>query len=243
MPRFLFRMSVLVMTLPLSLSAFDTATAEEVEHPIYRSWAKHPIGTTITLRSVTISGGHTIVTTNRTRLVKLTASAAELETTMTSDGTGKVVESPPQTYSQRRMFPLFAGMTKDDIGKPPKTSKNGEETLKLVGKEIKTRWFDSTGQTEVGKSSTRTWMSDDVPGKLVKAVTQVPAAKNSTTVELIEFMIPDKNATQNLQRLSPRYRGLFVRRKTGSSHSPLVFGRRAKTNDQGTAPIVVPGFL
>ena len=90
MPRFLIRMSVLV----ISLGAFGTATAEEVEHPIYRSWARHPIGTTVTLRSVTTSGGHTIETTNKTMLVKLTDSTAVLETTMTSDGTGKVVEAP-----------------------------------------------------------------------------------------------------------------------------------------------------
>lgn len=190
MSHFQFFMSVIA----IFLGVINTARAEEVEHPIYRSWARHPIGTTIILKSVTTSGGNTIETTNKTTLVKLTDSTAVLETTMTSDGTGKVVESPPQTYIQRRMFPLFAGMTKEDIGKPPKTSKHGEETIKLAGREIKTQWFDSTGQTEVGKSLTRTWMSDDVPGKLVKAVTQVPTAKNTTTVELIEFKIPDNKS-------------------------------------------------
>lgn len=41
-------------------------------------------------------------------------------------------------------------------------------------------------------------------------------------------------------RLSPCYRRFFGRRKTESPRSPLAFGRRAKTNDQGTVPIVVP---
>jgi hypothetical protein len=141
---------------------------------------------------VTSSGADKIETSKKVTLVDLTGGKAVLDIRITSDGTGKVVESPPQTYNQRRMFPLFPGMTKDDIGKPPKTSKNGEETVKLVGKEIKTQWFDSTGQTDAGASFTRTWMSDDVPGKLVKAVTRVPSAKNTTTVELVEFKIPDK---------------------------------------------------
>lgn len=184
------RLMICLFAFGLSLIACANAGAEEVEHPIYRSWARHPIGTTITLKSVTTAGGQTIVTTKKTTLVRLTESSAELETTMTSDGTGKVVQSPSQSYTQRRMFPLFAGMTKDDVGKPPKGSTQGEETIKLAGRDFKTQWFDSNGQTEAGKSQTRTWMSDEVPGKLVKAVTQVPSAKNTTTVELIELKIP-----------------------------------------------------
>ena len=31
--------------------------AEEVEHPTYRSWAQHPLGTSIVLEKVTEAGG------------------------------------------------------------------------------------------------------------------------------------------------------------------------------------------
>jgi len=189
-------MSRFLTGLALRLAVFAacpclTASAEEVEHPIYRSWARHPIGTAVTLRSVTRSAEHTIVTTKTSTLVKLTDVGAEIEVRTVSDGTGTLVEAPLQTYTQRKMFPLFPGMTKDDIGKPPKSSKNGEETLEMAGRTIKTQWFDSTGETEAGKSFTRTWMSDDVPGKLVKAVTRVPSAKNTTTVELVEWVCPE----------------------------------------------------
>ncbi len=178
----------------LSAAAFASfalsAAAEEVEHPAYRSWARHPAGTSVALKSVTTTQGVTIVTTRRTTLVELTDEGAVLETVTISDATGKVVESPPQTYVQRRMFPLFAGVKKEDIGKPPGTSTRGQETVKLAGKEYKATWFDSKGSGDAGETFTRTWMSDEVPGRLLKAVTKVPKADNMTTVELVEFKTP-----------------------------------------------------
>ncbi len=111
---------------------------------------------------------------------------------MTSDGTGKVVQSPSQSYTQPQMFPLVRRDDERRRGETPERfNSQGEETIKLAGRDFKTQWFDSNGQTEAGKSQTRTWMSDEVPGKLVKAVTQVPSAKNTTTVELIELKIPE----------------------------------------------------
>jgi len=175
--------------LALCAPAF-AAAAEEVEHPAYRSWARFPVGTSVTLKSVTTTQGVTNVTTNRTSLVKLTDREAVLETVMTSDATGRVVVSPAQTYVQRRMFPLFAGVKREDVGKPPGPSKQGEETLRLAGTEYKATWFDSSGRVESGETLTRTWMSDEVPGRLLKAVTRVPKADNATTVELIERKSP-----------------------------------------------------
>lgn len=187
MPRSIAKLSAAVFA---SCALASAATAEEVEHPAYKSWARHPVGTSVTLRSVTTTQGVTNVTTNTTTLVKLTESEAVLETVMTSDATGRVVETPAQTYVQRRMFPLFAGVKKEDVGKPPGSSTHGEETVKLAGKEYKATWFDSNGRVEAGATSSRTWLSEDVPGRLLKAVTRVPKADNVTTVELIGIKTP-----------------------------------------------------
>ena len=174
----------------LASCALAGAAAEEVEHPAYKSWARHPVGTSVTLKSVTTTQGVTIVTARTTTLVKLTDEGAVLETVTTSDATGKEVEAPPQIYLQRRMFPLFAGVKKEDIGKPPGSSTRGEETVKLAGKAYRATWFDSKGRVESGETFTRTWMSDEVPGRLLKAVTKVPDADNMTTVELVESKTP-----------------------------------------------------
>ncbi len=175
----------------LAAMALSTVDAEEVEHPIYRSWARHPVGTAVTHKSVTTTDGPTIVTTTTTTLVELSAAKAVLETTTISNATGDTVEGPPLRYNQKRMFPLFPGVKKEDIGKPSGAIAKGEETLTLGGIAYQAEWFDSKGRTDAGETFTRTWMSDEVPGKLLKAVTRVPAAENTTTtVEMVEIKRP-----------------------------------------------------
>lgn len=164
--------------------------AEDVEHPAYLSWARHPVGTTITMKSVTTSKGAPIETTTRTTLVALTPKSAVLEIKVVSNATGQVDEARPQRYEQKRMFPLFPGVKKEDVGKPSNAIARGEETLSLAGKEYKAQWFDSKGRTEAGETFLRTWMSDEVPGRLLKSVIRVPATKLTTTDELVEVKAP-----------------------------------------------------
>ena len=162
-------------------------SAEEVEHPAYKSWASQPIGTTIAIRSVTASAQSTITTTTTTKLVKFEPDKAILETSKVSDATGKVVEGAPDRLEQRKMFPLFAGVKKEDIGQPTNAIARGEETLKLAGREIKTTWYDVKGKGDAGDTFTRTWLSDEIPGRLVKAVTKIPKASTTVTLELTRY--------------------------------------------------------
>ena len=164
--------------------------AQQVESPIYKSWARHPVGTSVALRSVTGSDGRTIETTTTSTLLELTAEKAVVETVVVSDATGEEVKSPPQKFEHRRMFPLFPGMKAEDIGKPVGVLAQGEEAVEVGGKTYPARWFESKGQTEAGESVTRTWMSDEVPGRLLKAVTRVPATGKTTALELIELKTP-----------------------------------------------------
>jgi hypothetical protein len=166
------------------------ATAEEVEHPAYKSWARHPIGTYVTIRSVTTSLGSALTTTTTYKLLELKADKAVLQVRKVSDATGTTVESPTSSYDQQRMFPLFPGVKKEDVGKPANASMQGEETLKLAGREIKTVWYDTKGRGDAGETLTRTWLSEEVPGRLVKAVTRIPKASTVVTLELTEFKTP-----------------------------------------------------
>jgi hypothetical protein len=172
------------------LVATATAPAEEVESPIYRSWAKHEVGTVVKYRSVTSSKGRDVESIIAYRLTARDDKKVVVEMVVTSDATGKKVESDPQSFTTRRMFPLLPGVKKEDIGKPRGATESGEETVELAGKAYKAQWYGSKGRTEAGESLTRTWMSDEVPGKLLKSVTDVPAADKKTTVELIEIQAP-----------------------------------------------------
>jgi hypothetical protein len=167
------------------------AAAEEVDHPAYLSWAQRPVGTAVTLRSLTVCGSNTITTTTTTTLKQLKPDRAVLEIRRKSDATGTRVENAPEIYEQRRKFPLFPGVRKEDIGKPLKPIEQGAETLKLAGQEFKTVWFDSRTKGDGGLDwHIRTWMSEDVPGRLVKSVTRIPEAATTITVELIALSSP-----------------------------------------------------
>jgi hypothetical protein len=184
------RLALIVATGALAVFA-AAATAEEVDHPAYLSWARLPMGTSVTLRSVTEAKGNTITTTTTTTLKQLDPDKAVLEIHKVSDATGKRVVSAPETYEQRRKFPLFPGVKKEDIGKPLKALDQGEESLNLAGKEYKAVWFDTKTRGDGGLTwHTRTWMSDDIPGRLLKSITRIPQASTTITVELTELKIP-----------------------------------------------------
>lgn len=184
----LFAMAALVLTFVVVASA----KAEEVEHPIYKSWARFPVGTSITLRSITEREDQSgrITSTIRQTLIKLEDARAVLEEVTTTDSGGEEFTYPPREVTHKRMFPLLPGVQREDIGKPSGTIASGEENLEAAGGPIPTSWFDSKGRVEAGETFTRTWMSDEVPGRLVKTITRVPAAESRSTIELIEIKTP-----------------------------------------------------
>jgi hypothetical protein len=116
---------------------------------------------------------------------------AILEIRRASDATGRRVEVGPEIYEQRRKFPLFAGIKKEDIGKPLHPTSQGDETLTLAGREFRAVWFENRTRGDGGLDwYTRTWMSEDVPGRLLKSVSHIPRAGTTITVELIELKTP-----------------------------------------------------
>src|SRR5262249_22934765 len=155
------RTTVVALTAATAMIAAAPGFAEEVEHPAFASWARHPVGTAVVIRAVTETNGRrTTTSTTTSTLVELKKDAAGTENRKVSDATVSVVESPPDRYEQAKMFPILKGMKKEDIGKPLNAVAQGEETLKIAGREIKTIWFETRGQREGATILTRTWLSD-----------------------------------------------------------------------------------
>lgn len=181
----------LLAALSLACAAAAAPAAENVDHPAYLSWAKHPVGTTIVMRSETASKTRTLTTTTTSTLTGLKPDKAIIEVAKVSDATDGLIKSPVETREQFRIFPLFGKTKKEDIGKPVGAIAQGEETLTLAGREFKAVWFDTKGKGEGGLEwTTRTWMSDEVPDRLLKSVTNMPGAGTTVTVQLMEFDVP-----------------------------------------------------
>lgn len=179
-----------LMTCLVALMVPSLAKAQMADHPIYLSWARCEPGTTLKIRTETRSELGTIESTSVYKLVGKTDDQVDVEVVVTSEQSGEQSVSQPQVFNYKRKFPLLPGVKAEDLGKPRNAIDQGKEVIEAAGQQFETVWYDSKSQTEAGEAITRTWMSEEMPGRLVKAVTRVPAVNKVTTIEVTELTTP-----------------------------------------------------
>src|SRR5262245_18307148 len=166
---------------------------EKIENPQYTSWAGFKPGTTVVHRTVTKATGTDgeTVTTSRYKLVELTADKAIVEVqNSTRRYDGHEANNPPEKFTHRKYLLLPPGVRKDGVGKPAGVTAEGEETVRVGEKEYKAKWYRGNDRNEAGEMLTQVWSCPDVPGGLVRSVTDTPAIGKTTTTELVEVRVP-----------------------------------------------------
>jgi hypothetical protein len=164
-----------------------TEPRESIDNPQYRYWASFAKGTSVIHRSVTrveSTEGETVTTTTYV-LAGLTPEEAVVEMkTATRRYDGFETNNPPSkfTYPKRLLLPPGhrAAESKDQ----------GEEVVRLGGKDFHTKWQKSKDRDEAGEVFVQVWSSPEVPGGLVKSVLRTPAIGKTTTTELVEVRLP-----------------------------------------------------
>jgi hypothetical protein len=184
------RRSSSLLSLVALLGTSETVTAEEVVSPIYKSWARYKVGTVVTFREVIEWKDRKVETTRTQKLVALTDFKAVIQDEQVGNLNGKVETLASVTLEYKKMFPLMPGMTKEDGDKPRGVGEHGEETIKVAGKEYKANWYEAKSLTDHGPAIARTWVSTEVPGKVLRSITKVPSTNKTVTVELIEIKTP-----------------------------------------------------
>jgi hypothetical protein len=178
----------------LAFAAFLTvagiADAQEIVSPIYKSWAQHKVGTIVTYREVTAKDGVKVEATRTLKLAELSDVKAVIDEEEVTVVKGKPETVSSMSLTYRKMFPLLPGMKKEDADSPPGIGAHGEETIKAAGKEYKAHYYEAKSMTDHGPAIARTWISNEVPGKVIKSVTTVESAKKVITLELIEIKVP-----------------------------------------------------
>ncbi len=154
-------------------------------NPEYQQWAHFKPGTYVTLERKILEHhennigvveamahppGGTVMRIN-TKLVDLDKDKAILEETRVDLGEGSETEMPADKVT------LFAN---DEIShadeslmeKPAKQEvvkqTEGDEDVEVMGNKIKTHWVQTSVKTGPELSTSKDWLSDDVPGGLVK---------------------------------------------------------------------------
>ena len=180
--------AVVIALFPAFAMAQDT-----VPNPEFASWSKFKKGTSITHKATTETGGATSEVLLTSTLVEVEADKVVIETTSVAKVNGMEFKSPPMKRELAKTITLPKGAKKEDatVGKPSGTVEEGTETLKVSGVEVKAKWYKFSAQVDKVKSEGKTWMSEEVPGMLVKTeVSTSGMFASKTKMELIEFKKP-----------------------------------------------------
>lgn len=146
------------------------------KHP----WASFNTGSWVKLKSTTlmqIAGTkNTSVMETKMTMVSKTPDKAVIETEMTVMG---------QTNKSRMDMPFKAAAQPATAAKAAPVPKTGTDTITVAGKSLSCKTMEM--ETEAGgmKVHTKTWVSDQVPGGLVKSVSTTPTTQ--TTMEAVDF--------------------------------------------------------
>jgi hypothetical protein len=106
---------------------------------------------------------------------------------------GMEFKSPPAKRDVPKTITLPKGTPKPPApgAKPEGTYEEGTETLKVGGTEIKTKWYKVKNEMGGIKSDARMWISEDVPGMMVKMeATTSGALASETRMEVVEVKKP-----------------------------------------------------
>jgi hypothetical protein len=157
-----------------------------VENPRYLRWAKHKVGTTVEVREKTVAPSLTTATTTIYKLKERTDDRVVVEVSgeiKSPDGTK--IPAPPQDMVYPRWTSVPADQARSDLSRPDGTVAQRDETLTLLGREYKAKWYKSKGRVDAGETVTETWVVDELPGGIAKSVHTIPSIKKSVSSEVV----------------------------------------------------------
>ena len=150
-----------------------TQDKEQTENPYYKYWSKSKVGSTVTLKETTKLAASAPgeeksedVKQITHKLLTLTADKAVVETVVTEGEVFGLVEAAPTKH----IYP--AKMSKEVLQDLVKeTGAKGEPaTIKVGDKEVKVAHLTGTMKGKDDEVSFSIWLSDEVPGAIVKRI-------------------------------------------------------------------------
>lgn len=159
-------------------------------NPEYAQWAHFKPGTYVTLeRKVFEHGENNVgvveamahppgasVMRINTKMVDLDKDKAILEETRIDLGDGSETQMPADKvtlFANGQVSNASVSMWQPEPSKPQTVKETeGDEELTVMGNKLKTHWVETTVKTGNEVSTAKDWLSDNVPGGLVKEETR-----------------------------------------------------------------------
>jgi hypothetical protein len=169
------------------------AAQDKVDNPEFANWSKFKKGTSVTLKSVSSFNNMSSEATITSTLVEVGADKLVIEMTSAVKSGAMEFKGEPMKRDVSKTVALPKDFKKEDFakGKPPGTYEEGTETLKVGGMDVKTKWYKYKFEVEGTKTEAKMWMSEDVPGIMVKSeMTASGALATTTKMEITEIKKP-----------------------------------------------------
>ncbi len=185
------RLHCLASVVAIVLAAGSATAQETIENPEFTSWSKFKKGTSITLKTTSTAAGVSSEITATTTLVEVGADKLVLEYSSVTKVNNMEFKADPDKRDVMKTIKLPKVAKKDVKVEKQPTPEEGTETLKTAGTEVKTKWYKNKAEVAGAKTESKLWLSDEVPGGMVKMEATTTGAVTSTMkMELIEFKKP-----------------------------------------------------
>lgn len=176
------------LMLLLVIAAFAApANAQEVPNESYKNWSQFNVGTSTTLKTVTKMGGKKISEIKITqKLVEKNDDQVVVEVSTVVIANGMEFKTGANKVTHKKSVKSSSAQPADVKGVKVKELDKGEEKVKVGDASYACNWISSSSEFQGMKSESKVWMSDKVPGMVVKTVMSTSSGIESTT-ELVGF--------------------------------------------------------
>jgi hypothetical protein len=177
----------------LALAAGPAVAQEMVENGEFTAWHKFKKGTSITTKITSSAAGQSSETTVTVTLVDVADDKVVLESVGATKAMGMEFKMPAVKRDVPKTVALPKGAPKPPApgSKPEGTYEEGTETLKVGTTEVKAKWYKVKNETGGVKSDAKMWVSEDMPGMMVKMeATTTGTVASETKLEVIELKKP-----------------------------------------------------
>jgi hypothetical protein len=153
-----------------------SASAQQVNNPIFASWSAYKIGTAVTYEQTRQGADHKIIMD----VTETLAEKADDHVTLVTSTTGLLDGAPIPAQAGKQTI-------KAKLDKIPDKKQVGTESIDVAGQKIDCKIYESTDtDTQGGQVKIKVWTSDDVPGTLVKLEATTSAGTLSMAVKHYE---------------------------------------------------------
>lgn len=160
----------------------------------YHNWNQFPVGTVVTRVREIGDGPDKIVQTIRYKLAEKSDKQVVIEPELNMESRGRHEQNAMGTIEYPATFRLPKGMTEAMFSQPdPKAESLGQEEIELLGKKIQVDVFTWKTSAEAGTVTNKVWMSNEVPGRVIKHQTEVVGRKTEevvTSISVPESAVP-----------------------------------------------------